>query len=399
MAYVVEKAGRHYAVIYEGTNPITGRERRRWRRCPTQADAEALARRLGRQRSELREAGSLLALGDYLLRQWLPAREAALTATTYARYITSIEHYLIPHLGRVQLRQLRSDQLTALYRRLATNGGDKGRPLAAKTIRNLHQILRLALEDAVEQELIPHNPADDIEPPDPRKRPSSRRQATSWTDYELGIFLDATRTSRYCMLFQLAAATGKRRGELLGLRWSDVHLDTGRIEVTQALVVIGYETSFSRLKTKTSRRCITVDLDTIKCLKAWRKQQAALLNDAGLTNELGLVFTGSNGGPLHPHLASQAFARAQKRLAVAPIRFHDIRHTHATLLLRDRVPIKVVSERLGHSNPAFTMTTYQHVLPGMQDDAARTFASILANGRAKFGSVATGSDSVADLAA
>lgn len=96
-----------------------------------------------------------------------------------------------------------------------------------------------------------------------------------------------------------------------------------------------------------------------------------------MTNKLGLVFTGTDGGLLHPHLASQAFPRAQRTLGLRPIRLHDLRHTHASLLLRDRVPIKVVSERLGHSNPAFTMTTYQHVLPGMQDDAARAFGTIL----------------------
>ena len=252
--------------------------------------------------------------------------------------------------------------------------------MAAKTILNLHQTLRLALNDAVEQELISHNPADDIRPPDPRKRPSPRRRATSWTARELGLFLSATNTSRYWMLFRLAGATGMRRGELLGLQWSDVHLDTGRIEITQALTDIGYEISFSRLKTKPSRRCITLDPETVTQLKTWRKQQAEALEQAGLTNELGLVFTGSDGGPLHPHLASQAFARAQKGIAVTSIRFHDIRHTHATLLLPDRVPIKVVSERLGHSNPAFTMVTYQHALPGMQDDAARAFAAILSGG-------------------
>jgi integrase len=166
------------------------------------------------------------------------------------------------------------------------------------------------------------------------------------------------------MLFRLAAATGMRRGELLGLRWSDVHLDTGRLEITQALNVVGYTTSFSRLKTKTSRRCITLDATTVEHLAAWRSEQADAMAAAGLTNKLGLVFTGSDGGLLHPHLASQAFARAHRKLAVTPIRMHDLRHTHASLLLRDRVPIKVVSERLGHSNPAFTMTTYQHVLPG-----------------------------------
>jgi integrase len=93
------------------------------------------------------------------------------------------------------------------------------------------------------------------------------------------------------MRFRLAAATGMRRGELLGLRWSDWHLDTGRIEVTQALIAVGYETSFSRLKTKSSRRCIALDPDTVHQLTTWRRHQAALLEAAGRTNELGLVFT------------------------------------------------------------------------------------------------------------
>ena len=96
-------------------------------------------------------------------------------------------------------------------------------------------------------------------------------------------------------------------------------------------------------------------------------------------NEHGLVFTRPDGQPLHPHTVSQAFGRAQRHLEVTAIRFHDLRHTHASLLLRDRVPIKVVSERLGHSNPAFTMTTYQHVIPGMQEDAAATFGQLLAD--------------------
>ncbi len=196
------------------------------------------------------------------------------------------------------------------------------------------------------------------------------------------------------MLFRLAAATGMRRGELLGLRWSDVHLDSGRVEATQAFNAVGYATSFSRLKTKTSRRCVSLDSETVEYLRAWRTEQAQALKAAGRTNKLGLVFTGTDGGLLHPHLASQAFARAHRNLAVTPIRLHDLRHTHASLLLRDRVPIKVVSERLGHSNPAFTMTTYQHVLPGMQDDAARAFAAILAPNAPRRDPIGAGSDPV-----
>jgi integrase len=113
-------------------------------------------------------------------------------------------------------------------------------------------------------------------------------------------------------------------------------------------------------------------------LDEWREQQAAELKAVGATNSHGLVFTRSDGAPLHPHSASQAFTRAQRNVDVSAIRFHDLRHTHATLLLRARVPIKVVSERLGHANPAFTMTTYQHVIPGMQEDAAATSGKIVA---------------------
>src|SRR5690606_28472774 len=98
---------------------------------------------------------------------------------------------------------------------------------------------------------------------------------------------------------------------------------------------------------------------------------------SGADNDHGLVFTRADGKALHPHTVSQAFERAQRRLDLSPIRFHDLRHTHASLLLRDRVPIKVVSERLGHANPAFTMTTYQHVIPGMQEDAAAAFGQLL----------------------
>jgi integrase len=209
-------------------------------------------------------------------------------------------------------------------------------------------LVRAALDSAVTTGLLPDNPAAAVRPPDPRKRPSARRRATSWTAGELATFLDASASDRHWMLFPLAAATGMRRGELLGLRWSDVDLDAGRLEVTQALTAVGYTTSFSRLKTKTSRRCVALDAETVECLRVWRTEQAKALKAAGRTNKLGLVFTGTDGGLLHPHLASQAFTRAHRNLALTPIRLHDLRHTHASLLLRDRVPIKVVSERLGH---------------------------------------------------
>ncbi len=181
------------------------------------------------------------------------------------------------------------------------------------------------------------------------------------------------------MLFRLAAATGMRRGELLGLRRSDVHLDTGRIEVTQALTAVGYKASFSRLKTKTSRRCITLDADTVEHPRRLARpaDRGAQGRRASPTSSpwCSAAATAECSTGIPPHKPSLAPIPSSPS---TPIRLHDLRHTHASLLLRDRVPIKVVSERLGHSTPASTMVTYQHVLPGMQDDAARTFATILA---------------------
>jgi integrase len=379
VAYVTEKRGVFYAVIYEGRNPVTGRERRRWHRCDDQPTAVRLTATLGERRRRQHRAGSSTTLGDYLLGQWLPTKEATLAPSTHARYVTAVEHYVLPHLGDTPLRRLRPEHLESLYRRLLVVGSRRGGPLGAKTVKNLHQVLHAALRDAVGRGLLPLNPAESIHVPDPRKRPSGRRKARSWTAAELGQFLTTTADSRHSMLFRLAAATGMRRGELLGLRWDHVHFDTGRIEVTQALTAVGYRLEFSRLKTKTSRRNITVDPATMAALADWRHHQGAGHAEAGVENTHGLVFTRADGQPLHPHVASQAFERAQRHVDVQRIRFHDLRHTHASLLLRDRVPIKVVSERLGHSNPAFTMTTYQHVLPGMQDDAAAAYSQLLAS--------------------
>ena len=379
MAYVTEKRGVHYAVIYEGRNPVTGTERRRWHRCDDRADAKRVAAELTVARERQTRGGSSMTVRDYLIGRWLPARETTIAASTHARECAAVAHYVLPHLGSTQLRRLRAEHLQTLYRRLALARSRTGGPLAAKTILNLHQTLRAAFSDATAHGLIAINPIDGVRPPDPRTRPSDRRRARSWTATELGAFLDATAASRHATLFRLTAATGMRRGEVLGLRWDDIHFDTGRIEITQALISVGYQLTFTRLKTRTSRRNVTLDPDTLAALAAWRRRQSAELEAAGEMNEHGLVFTRPDGQPLHPHTVSQAFGRAQRHLEVTAIRFHDLRHTHASLLLRDRVPIKVVSERLGHSNPAFTMTTYQHVIPGMQEDAAATFGQLLAD--------------------
>jgi len=170
-----------------------------------------------------------------------------------------------------------------------------------------------------------------------------------------------------------------RRNELLGLRWEDFDEKAATISINRGLVAIDYEVHETRGKTPRSRRRIDLDPATVGVLAAWREWQRAEQRAAGIEGA-GWMFTDGGGQPIHPHAISQAFERIVRRAGVPVIRLHELRHTHGTLLIAAGVPVKVVSERLGHAMPAFTIETYQHVLPGMQADAARVFERLVASG-------------------
>jgi len=166
-----------------------------------------------------------------------------------------------------------------------------------------------------------------------------------------------------------------RRGEVLGLPWRNVDVEAARLVVSQALLSVDYEAAVSDVKTANSRRTIDLDPRTVVELRSWRREQleASMATGRRDTND-GFVFARPDGRPIHPDFFSQSFARLVAMSELPRIRLHDLRHTHASILLQAGVPLKVVSERLGHSSPAFTMTVYQHVLPGMQADAAAAFS-------------------------
>ena len=157
----------------------------------------------------------------------------------------------------------------------------------------------------------------------------------------------------------------------------DIDFAKRRLSLNRGLVAIGYELHQTRGKTKTARRSIDLDDTTLAVLAGWHALQAAEFTAVGI-NHGGWVFTDNDGDPAHPHSLAQAFARIVRNAGVPIIRFHDLRHTHGSLLIKEGVPVKVVSERLGHANIAFTIQTYQHVLPGMQADAARVYQRLAA---------------------
>lgn len=157
-------------------------------------------------------------------------------------------------------------------------------------------------------------------------------------------------------------------------------LDLATLSINRGLVSVGYKLHESRGKTPNSRRSIDLDPTTVNVLSGWETWQSAERGSVGI-EPTGWVFADVKGNPIHPDSISQTFERIANRAGVRRIRLHDLRHTHGTLLIKAGVPVKVVSERLGHANPAFTIDTYQHVLPGMQAEAARIFESLIANSR------------------
>ena len=176
----------------------------------------------------------------------------------------------------------------------------------------------------------------------------------------------------------LAASTGMRRGEVLGLRWVDVDLELARVAVRQTLVLAGRQVVTSEPKTSRGRRSIALDPRTVAQLRAWRAAQLEeRLAWGPAYSDSGLVFTREDGAPMHPEWLSDAFDWRIRTAGLPRIRFHDLRHTHASLGLAAGIPIKVMSERLGHSTSSFTADAYQHVTPALEEQAASTVARLV----------------------
>jgi integrase len=306
-------------------------------------------------------------VADYLRGQWLPVVQTRLRPGTWVEYQRKVETHLIPAIGQVPLQQLTTAMLNALYQQLLDRG------IGARTVQYVHTTIRKALNDAVRWGLLVRNPALYAAAPTPR-----RIQLRTWTAGELGRFLACVRADRLYAAWQLAALTGMRRGEILGLRWGDLDLDAGWLAVRQTLVVVNNHPQVSEPKTARGRRRIALDPGSVAALRAHHKAQAVERLAAGPAwPSSDLVFTRRDGAPLHPEYFRRRFDRHISRAGLSRIRFHDLRHTHATLALQAGVHPKVVSERLGHTTVAMTLDIYSHAIPAMQQDAAVTVADLI----------------------
>jgi integrase len=310
-----------------------------------------------------------LTVGEYL-QTWLDGKRA-LKPKTMALYQDLTRLYLEPNLGGIRVLELRAHHLDRMYAAIAL--GRRGRALSPSTIRRVHAVLRSALNSAVKRRLIPYNPVNHIElAPENPKRPKP------WTAEQCWTFLEHAADDRLANLYHLLLVTGMRRGEAIGLRWEDVDFAGRCLFVVQQITEVHGHSVVGTPKTKRGTRLVPIDDDTVAMLRRHQEAQGIERVAWGPAwNDAGLVFTHEDGRPLRPEYATRHFQALSHDAGLPVIRLHDLRHSNASLALEAGVEMKVVSERLGHSQISVTADLYTHVSRGLGRDAADRIAAAL----------------------
>ncbi|WP_026975842.1 site-specific integrase [Alicyclobacillus contaminans] len=372
--HITRKKGSKKWYIVIDVRDENGKRHRKWiSGFNTKREAEqALPRVLQEYESGLYAPVQKETVETYLHR-WLEVKKPQIAYGTYRKYEWLIRKHIIPKLGRIELQKLRPMDLQKFYTLLRT--GDNA--LSSRSTLHAHRIIHEALERAVKWGLVPRNVADAVEPPK-----ADRYHASVWTVEQAALFIEHTRKSesRFWPVFVLAITTGMRKAEILGLQWPDVDMERGYISVQRTLDYVKKQPVVKELKTDRSRRYIALPSQAVEALRAQRTMQAQdrLLIGPGYKVS-DWVFTNELGEPLSPNSVNTAWYRALQNVNVPRIRFHDLRHTHASLMLQQGVNPKIVSERLGHATVQITLDTYSHVLPGLQREAADQFGDLLKN--------------------
>ena len=312
--------------------------------------------------------------GQYTVGGWLEVwyenyAKIKMRPSSYLTYRGYLDNHIKPSLGNIPLGSLTTLDLQKLYKKLLEVGRvarlesqKQPKGLSAKTVRNIHQIISSALKLAVDQRLLARNPADGCALPK-----VERREMQTIPAAQLMTFLREAKESGVFALYYIDLTTGLRRGELLGLKWEDVDLEKGELRVRRQIGHIGGEMLEMPLKTKNAYRILPLSADAIGVLKEQRQK----------AGNSPWVFPSPTGGPMSPDSVLHMLHRVLKRAGLPEVRFHDLRHTFATLALQNGVDIKTVSGMLGHFSAGFTLDTYAHVTTSAKQEAANTMGNVL----------------------
>jgi integrase len=360
-------------ILDVGRDPATGKRKQQWLTIRgTKKEAE---KKLAELQHQLNTGEYIKpssgTLGDFLER-WLRCYVwPNLSPETAQVYDIICRKHLIPAMGKLQLTKITPDALQDYYSQKLTTGSRDGRGgLSPRTVRHHHTTLHTALGHAVKWRLLARNPADAVDPPR-----YQRKEMKTFDQQDMMAFLESIKDSEYYSLFYTTLFTGMRRSEVLALRWSDVDLDLCTVSIARSLHHLE-DGSFRFMPPKTvkSRRLVSLPPSAVIILRKHKESQTAQGLVLGTPVTDGpLVFCHPDGSPLLPHSITNVWKRFVKQAGFKGIRLHDARHTHATLMLSQGTHPKIVQERLGHANISMTLDTYSHVLPGLQEAAARVF--------------------------
>jgi integrase len=370
--HIRERSPGSYELRYSlGVDPATGKRKI--------ATATVRGNRKDADR-ELRRLLRSLDTGEHVdptrmtVREWLSAWLAAVreevSPKTHERYSQIVNHSLAPTLGNLPLTKLAPLNIQDAYSKLATEGRHDAKPggLSAQTRRHIHRVLHAALSRAVEHQLIARNPCEAFR----RRLPKvERREMTTLTTEQGARLLDAIRQYRVYWPVLIALVTGARRGEILALRWRNVDLDRGTARIVESLEQTKAGMRFKAPKTDRAR-VVTLPAFAIEELRWLKREQAERLLMLGVRQGGDtLVCAREDGEAMLPTSLTHEFAKVAGRVKDVPrVRFHDLRHSHATQLMLAGVHPKVAQERLGHASITTTLDLYSHVTATMQEDAA-----------------------------
>ena len=366
------KDGRWEGRYTAGYDPVTGKAISKNVLGKTQAEVkEKLARAM-----EETKGLDIVKAGEYTVGQWLDVwfeyyAKIKVRPSSHKTYEGYIKNHIKPNIGNIPLTKLTTLDLQRMYQKLLTEGRveriesqNQPKGLSPKTVRNLNQIISSAMKLAMDQRLISKNPADGCALP----KVEHKEMKTLPVEQLNAFLMEAKRTGTFEMYY-IDLATGLRRGELLGLKWQDVDLDNGIIHVRRQVGRINGKVQEAPLKTKNAYRNISIGADAVSILREKKKKDG---------NFSEYVFPSPTGGPMSPDSVLHMLHRVLDRAGLPEIRFHDLRHTFATLALQNGVDIKTVSGMLGHFSAGFTLDTYAHVTTAAQRQAADTMGDVLA---------------------
>lgn len=299
------------------------------------------------------------------LEEWMRNRKSNLGKQTFEVNMGFIKCHILPSLGNVILSNIRPATIQSFITELVEKG------LAPSTVKRIYSIVNCSLNNAEKLQIVSKNYASLVEKPK-----LQQKELQVWDVQTVQKFLETAKESRYYIVFHLAIMTGMRQGEILGLRWIDIDFDNKLISIRQTLSHNGKEITFG---TKTGAgRSISIDDEIITALKEYRELVLEEKHLAGeMYEESGLIVCNTIGRKAYPRSLSKIWDRLRSKANVPAITFHDLRHTHASLLLRQNIHPKIVAERLGHSSIQMTMDIYTHLMPNMQSEAVTGLGKLI----------------------